>query len=126
MVGKRYDLYFGSLKVGVVTQTDSDFPNLWGDISYDRAVSEPRSEEAARLARFVELNRESIRLVDLEEEDTSREQKVADAELDANYMDYIDSEDWHLVDERGRKLPILCPLLRGSSEIVWRWNPSDG
>jgi hypothetical protein len=127
MVGDRYHLYFGSLKVGVVTHTDSDFPNLWGDISYDLAVSEPQSEEAARFAKFVELNRESTRLVDLEDEqDTSREQQDVNAELEADYTDYVESEDWHLVDECGRELPILCPILRWSGEIVWRWNPSSG
>jgi hypothetical protein len=90
-------------------------------------LSEPQAEEAARLARFVELNRESTRLLDLEDkQDTSREQKLVNAELEANYLDYIESEDWHLVDKRGRKLPILCPLLRGSGEIVRRWNPSRG
>ncbi len=124
MVGKRYELYFGSLRVGVVTQTASDFPNLWGDLAYDRSVLERQSEEAARFCKFVELNHESTRLVDLEDkQDTSREQEAVSAELVAHYMDYVESEEWHLLDEGGRKLPILCPILNGSGEIVWRWNP---
>jgi hypothetical protein len=127
MAGERYDLHFGSLKVGIITQTNSDFPNLWGDISYDPVVSKPQSEEAARIAKFLELNSESTRLVDLEDrQNTSPEQEVVNAELEANYKDYIESENWHLIDERGHELPILCPILRGASEIVWRWNPSGG
>jgi hypothetical protein len=123
MKGKRYDLYFGTLKVGIVTEIDSDFPNLWGDIAYDPALLKPQAGEIARFVKFVELNRESTKLVDMEDEqDTSREQDAVNAELVA-YMDYVESEDWHLIDTRGRALPILCPILRGSGEIVWRWNP---
>ncbi len=124
MADQRYDLYFGSLKVGVVTQTDSDFPNLWGSITYEPTVLKRQSAETSRLARFVELNRESTRLADLEDQqEASREQEAVSAELEANFMDYVESEDWLLIDERGRELPILCPILRDPGEIVWRWNP---
>jgi hypothetical protein len=127
MDGDRFDLYFGSLKVGVVTQSNSDFPNLWGNIAYDPALVEPRSAELARFVKFVVLNRESTRLLDREHEhDTSREQEAVGAELAAHYMDFVESEDWHLIDNQGRLLPILCPILRGDGEIVWRWNPGEG
>jgi hypothetical protein len=33
---------------------------------------------------------------------------------------------WHLIDEPGQRLPILCPILRGNGEIEWRWNPGGG
>lgn len=124
MDGERFDLFFGPLRVGVVTQVDSDFPNLWGAVTYDPALSEPQSPEAARLARFVALNKESTRLLDMEHErDSSRERAAVDAQLEADYLDCVESEEWRLVDARGRDLPILCPILRGDGEIVWRWDP---
>ena len=123
MKGQRYDLVFGSLNVGVVTQTDSDFPNLWGEITYDPALENPQTPEAIRFAKFVALNKESTRLVDTEhEQDVSRELAAVTTELEG-YTDYIESEDWYLIDAGGRRLPIICPILRGSSEIVWRWDP---
>jgi hypothetical protein len=126
MNDKSYDLYFGSLKVGVVTQTDSDFPNFWGDIENDPALLEPQSDEAARFVRFLSIDRESIRLVDTEHEhDVSCELAAVNAELEA-YSDYIESEDWQLIDSRGRRLPILCPIFRQSGAIVWRWNRGAG
>ena len=127
MKGDRYNLHFGSLKLGMVTETDSDFPNLWGDIVYDRSLAEPRTDELFRLARFVALNREATRLTDLEDEPSmGAGQESVIAERDTQYTDYIESDDWHLIDEQGRELPILCPILRGTAEIVWRWNPGQG
>jgi hypothetical protein len=124
MDSERYDLHFGSLKVGVVTTSDSDFPNLWGTVTFDPALSKPQAPEAARFARFVALNQESMRLVDTEHaRDNSREQAVVNAELAAGYMGYVESEEWRLVDARGQELSILCPIFREAGEIVWRWNP---
>jgi hypothetical protein len=125
MGGKRYDLVFGSIKVGVVTPTDSDFPNLWGEITYDPRLENPQTPDAARFAKFVALNRESTRLVDMEhEQDVSRELDAINAELES-YNDYIESEEWYLIDASDTRLRILCPVLRGTGEIVWRWGLPD-
>lgn len=121
MNGERYDLYFGSLKAGVVIQSDSDFPNLWGEFIDDPALAEGKTPELSRFARFLALNRECTRLMDLEEESPALEE--ANVELETDYADFIESDDWRLVDLQGRELPILVPLLRGPAEIVWRWNP---
>jgi hypothetical protein len=123
MATASYDLYLGSMKIGRVIKEDSDFPNLWGRITYDEALSRPRTPEEKRFARFLELEQESIRLVDLEhEQEVSSEQEAVDAQLEA-YQDYIETDDWFLVDERGNKLLIMCPILRYDGGIVWRWNP---
>jgi hypothetical protein len=119
----RYDLYFGDIRVGAVTEKDSDFPNLWGAITYDESMSQPISDERTRLARFLELNQESIRLVDIEhEQDVSSELDAVSKQLEA-FNDYIETDDWRLVDETGNSLPILVPIFRHDGEIVWRWNP---
>ncbi len=120
----RYDLFFGTQKVGVVTDVDSDFPNLWGRIVYDESLSDPRTDEGARLARFVELNRESIRLIDIEHErDVSQELAALNTELEG-YNDFIETDRWRLIDESGKEHPILVPIFRPGGEIVWRWDPS--
>ncbi len=116
MQGARYELYFGPLRLGSVVQTDSDFPNLSGQITYDAAIGQSGSPEVTRLARFVALNRESNRLTN-----QPSEQAALDAALQT-YADYIESEDWRLIDEQGREHPILCPVLCWDDYIVWRWN----
>lgn len=110
----RYDLYYGRARVGVVTQTDADFPNLWGDIDYDPGVS-----AHPRLARFVALSREVDRVSD--------RYSVEGPEVDAlqteleGYDDLIESADWWLVDAAGRPHPILVPNFCHDG-VVWRWD----
>ena len=92
---------------------------------YDAALSNPNLDQGSRFVRFLELERESTRLLELEpEQDTSREQAAVNAELEAHYLDYIESEQWHLIDAAGTRHPILCPILHGPGGIVWRWNPT--
>lgn len=111
------------MKVGRVIDDDSDFPNLWGRISYDESLLHPQTEEQRRLAKFVELDRQSMQLIDIEHErDVSQELTAIIAQME-QYQDYIESDDWHLIDDQGAKHPILCPVLREGGEIVWRWNP---
>ncbi|MBX9627754.1 MAG: hypothetical protein K2X82_28400 [Gemmataceae bacterium] len=35
----HYDLFFGRVRVGAVTQLDADFPNTWGEIVSNRRPS---------------------------------------------------------------------------------------
>lgn len=119
----RYSLFLGDLRIGIVNLEDSDFPNVWGQITFDRSLSQPATAGAVRLARFIDLNRESIRLVDVEhEQDVSAELDAVNRELE-KYSDYIETDDWRLVDDQGAQHPILCPIFRHGGEIVWRWNP---
>ena len=127
MDGDRYDLYFGALKVGVVTRTDSDFPNLWGTIACELWLSSPRSREEERLVRYFALDRECNRLLEVEHEvDNFREQAAIIAEIEAEFMDVVESEEWRLVDGGGGELPILCPGFHDDGGLVWRWGSGRG
>jgi hypothetical protein len=119
----RFTLFFGPMEVGVVFQVEGDFPNQWGNIAIDPALTDPVTAEAMRMARFIVLNRESTRLADLHDGgELSREQEAVEAELAAMGQAFIDSEDWSLVNVLGHRLPILCPIFRDDDEIVWWWN----
>ena len=121
----RYELYFRDVKIGDVTEDDADFPSLRGTINYDASMTRPSTEEQQRLARFLELNRYSFRLVDVEhEQDVAAEFDAANKELEA-FDYYIESDEWLLIAISGERLPILCPFLRHDGGIVWRWNPKQ-
>lgn len=120
----RYKLYFRRVLIGDVVESDSDFPNVYGVISFADSVTHPASVEDSRVARFLDLSRESTRLVNAEHDrDVSIELRAVNLALIA-FNEYIFSNDWRLVDESGEALPILCPMVHDSDEIVWRWNPS--
>jgi len=121
MAGANYTLYFGTLKVGVVSESEEDFPSLSGDVVLDPALDEAQTPDAARFTEFLRLNRESTRLVDVSHTQDVREELAAvNTQLDA-YVEYVHSDAWHLVDAQGTVLPILCPIFRGRWQIVWRW-----
>ena len=121
----RYELHLRNMKIGDVTEQEADFPNLWGTITYSESLERPTCDEHKRLARFLKLNRDSIRLIDIEhEQDVSAELDAINRELEA-FKDYIETGDWLLITENGIRLPILCPIFGHDCEIVWRWNPRE-
>ena len=118
-----YFLFFGDDRIGRVVCKDKDFPNIWGVLALDDRFSNPTTLAEQRLARFLELTRESMRLVDvMHEQDVSAELDERNRQLDP-YNDYVESNDWRLVDDAGAVLPILCPIVSDDGGIVWRWNP---
>jgi hypothetical protein len=127
MSDQRYDLYYADRRLGVVTQVDSDFPNLWGTIVYDAAIAHPQSDAEKRMARFVELSIESMRLLMSDDaaydddEVSEVELNPVDAELERDFLDLVETNNWRLIDAEGQVEPILCPAFHPNDEIVWRW-----
>lgn len=113
----------GDLDVGRVIEIDRDFPNIWGTIARCDWLADPKSDHEKRVARFFELDGESLRLTELKDEgEDSGELDQINARLE-DYLDLIESDDWYLLDESSAKRYILCPSIRHDGEIVWRWNP---
>ena len=122
MSQEKYHLYFGDLKVGMVVKKASDFPNLWGAITYSEWLSDPQTPEEIRVAEFLELNRKSIYLIDVEQErDVSVDIAKINQQLN-DYLDLVETDAWYLLDESSHKHLILCPIFRHGNEVVWRWN----
>jgi hypothetical protein len=119
----NFSLFLGDCRIGRVAYEDSDFPNVWGRLTVDETLAQPTTPTAQRIARFLELNRAGIRLVDVENErDVSAELAEINRQLES-FNDYVETDDWRLVDDEGQVHPILCPIVRDGGEIVWRWNP---
>ena len=43
---KNYTLFFGDLKIGIVTHEDADFPNLFGRIAIEPALTQSATLDA--------------------------------------------------------------------------------
>jgi hypothetical protein len=126
MHGDQFDLYFGPIKGGAVTETGGDPPDVQGMIVYDLALSGAQSADAVRLVKFIALTKESERLAIMKHDPETAEYGVAvNAALEAKYLDIFESDQWRLIDKHGRVLPVLYPIFRKNGEIVWVWSPDE-
>ena len=118
----QHKLKFGNTLVGMVTLTDADFPNVWGDIVLDGSLTNTACAETMRMAEFIRLNRECTRLADIEhEQDVSAELDAVNRHLES-YNDYIETNNWVLISPNSEVVRIMCPMFRDDGELVWRWN----
>ncbi|MNJ86612.1 hypothetical protein D3C87_41160 [compost metagenome] len=127
---KNYELFWKDIHIGSVTETNWDMRSA-GDIIYHFNYQEP-VDSVERLAAFIRLSiRESQCYEDgLEEGD---EFKAICKEVEEHFMDFVDSEEWYLLNEKQERMAILCPIFHINNEIVWqidleklRKTPSNG
>jgi hypothetical protein len=58
-----------------------------------------------------------------EELDCNRKQIDLNAEHDElQFLNFIESDEWWLQDEKGNRQAIQVPIFSGNNEIHWRWN----
>ena len=74
------------------------------------------------LNAVTQLNKDALKDAAQLDKERKELEATVNAELEAKYLDLIESEDWHMVDKQGRTLPILCPYLRDNGEIDWTYN----
>lgn len=118
----QHELKFGNTLVGLITLTDADFPNVWGEIVLDGSLVNPACAERTRMAEFIRLNRECTRLADIEhEQDVAYQLDAVNKQLEC-YSDYIGTNDWVLISPDSETAGIMCPIFRDDNELVWRWN----
>ena len=118
-----FTLYFGNLRVGRVSQTGADFPSLSGTIALDPSITQAQRGPKAEMARFIELSRAALRLMEIEHLQDVTAEVAANVNDLAPFHGYIETDAWRLVDESGKSLPILAPIFADADEITWRWHP---
>ncbi len=116
----RYELFLGDRRVGTVVSSEQDFPSLWGTLELDPELSTSSASDATRMREFLALNLESTRLVDRDGE-TYESEKLAEVNRKLESFNDLIEADWLLIDAKGNRLPILCPILHHPNELVWRW-----
>jgi hypothetical protein len=117
--GTRYTLFFGTVRLGEVMELDADFPNLSG--SYLPHEEDDFPDTRARIRRLWDL---SIAWHDASmKQDEAETDRLAKEEED--YLDLIESDNWYLQDQAGKRTHILVPTFCAEDEIVWRYHPSN-
>ena len=108
---KHFELFWKNLHIGSLTETSWDMRSS-GNILYH--FNYLGSSE--RLAAFIQL---SIKQSDCLENGTEEEYNLLCLE-EEQFMDFVDSTDWFLINQAGEKKPILCPIFHDNDEITWQ------
>ena len=112
-----YQLYFGDIKLAEVITESSDFLDVCG--SYRLTIDDRYSIKIQKILKYITY---SIASCD-EELDYNRKQIDFNAEHDElQFLNFIESDEWWLQDEKGDRQDIQVPIFSGDNEIHWRWN----
>jgi hypothetical protein len=118
VIGQRYELYFGDVRIGTVTEMDADFPGNWGKLALDDSFANA-TPDATTLSGFLALNLKANLLADKHNDNPDVPELAAvHRELDACSA-FIASPDWWLVDTGGTRHAITCPNLLNTEQIAW-------
>ena len=115
-----YRLFYRDIELGGVVEEDSDFPNLFG--TFQPIASDDQSSVLDHLQRYIAY---SVAADQLMQEGKEEEWDRFAAENEPQFLDLIETDDWHLRDGDGIE-PILVPNFCQNNAIVWRWNVSPG
>ena len=118
----NYDIYFDETKIGTIERLDSDFPNLFGKIEFDIKYLKSNSELNVRLRKMMELSRRHSAVTEIEHEQDVEEELEELYQQEEPYRDLIESKEWYLIDESGKKELIFSPMIHENNEVTWRWN----
>jgi hypothetical protein len=107
-----YDLYFFNTRVAAVKNANIEFLNCHGNYVLDADFLANEST----LKDFVTYSIGIAPLLEAENFDA-----IDEAE-EEKYAEFYDAEDWFLIDETGKKIPILAPMFNNKTDITWRYN----
>ena len=112
---KKYELYFKDIHIGFLEETNWDMRSA-GYIVYHFDFSEETSENSA-LAALIRLSIKSSTYWDEVGEDETYFEML---EEENKYLDIIESPEWYVIDDKSKKVKIVCPLFHNNNEIVWQ------
>ena len=111
---RRYRLRFGSEDLGEITEENFDFPSMYG------RWSGPEILHNEHLAAYIAYSREKDRIAVASDSGAEWERFVEENEND--FLDLIESDEWTLEDESGRRKRILIPNFTADGGVIWRWD----
>ncbi|WP_427873924.1 hypothetical protein [Flavobacterium sp. MMS24-S5] len=114
---KKFELYWRDLNIGLIVEANWDMRSS-GDISFKfDYLAEPSENE--HLADYIKFSiKDSILLGEGVEDD---DLVLAQSEEEKKYLDLIvdTTTDWYIINEKGDKSIILCPIFHEDNQITW-------
>jgi hypothetical protein len=120
MMPQQYKLIFGNVEIGIVEETNADFPNFWGKFDPLPATGHP--ETYRRIQAYIAYSRQRDGLLAQGDGPGSQWEKFM-LQNEPRFRDLIECDAWWLVDAAGQRHPILVPNFRVDG-VVWRLDPS--
>ncbi|AXB57992.1 hypothetical protein [Flavobacterium fluviale] len=110
----KFELYWRDLNIGSIVKTYFDMRDF-GIISYKfDYLAEP--SENKHLADFIKHSiRSSILIEEGDEEENAESAEIEERE----FLDLINTTDWYLINEKGERKIILCPMFHEDDGITW-------
>lgn len=114
---KKFELYWRDLNIGSIVETNWDMRSS-GDISFKfDYLAEPSENE--HLADYIKFSIEDSILLGegVEDDDLISAQE----EKENKFLDLIidTTTDWYIINEKGDKSIILCPIFHEDDQITW-------
>ncbi|GAA3738890.1 hypothetical protein GCM10022422_22950 [Flavobacterium ginsengisoli] len=114
---KKLELYWRDLNMGSIVETNWDMRSS-GNISFKFDYLAELSENK-HLADFIKFSIKDSILLDegVQDDDLI----FAQAEEEKKILDLIvdTTTDWYILDEKGEKSIILCPIFHEDDQITW-------
>jgi hypothetical protein len=115
---KKFELYWKDLNIGSIVKTNWDMRSS-GDILFKfDYLAEP--SENKHLADYIKFSIKYSILLDegIEEADMNLEEE------ETKFLDLIiDTTDWYIINEKGEKKIILCPIFHEDDGVTWMTDP---
>jgi hypothetical protein len=109
-----FELYYKQIHIGTLTELNWDMRSS-GTIVYHFNYLNPKLNEK-RLSEYILFSHKESEA--LENGDEKKLEEIA--ELSNDYIDFIESEDWFIIDNNAKRIKILSPLFFLKDEIVWQ------
>ncbi|MBJ2126803.1 hypothetical protein [Flavobacterium sp. IB48] len=114
---KKLELYWKDFNIGSIVETNWDMRSS-GNISFKFDYLAELSENK-HLADFIKFSIKDSILLDegVQDDDLI----FAQAEEEKKFLDLIvdTTTDWYILDEKGEKSIILCPIFHEDDQITW-------
>lgn len=105
-------LFHGSIEVGNIIQSTSEFPNLLGEIELTFNVKENID--------ILNYTKYSIKLNELFLIDEGLSLEYIENE-EYNHLQLINSNNWYLLNQKKEVINILVPIFDLNDRITWRY-----
>ena len=112
---KKYKLVYKNYEIGIVTELSSEWPRPSGTIELNDALKE-LNEETKSLFDYFDY---SIKASELLENNPEEDYNKHVEENEFKYLNLIDSKEWFMLDQSGKRNNIVIPIFSENNEIVW-------